>query len=88
MKGDKFREMAARCGELPDSVMAVPGLGYVGEKSAEWTALLEQVGIMLGVGPFGSAADLAMVTRVHGLRGRLGGLARFAALMAIVTREE
>jgi 7-cyano-7-deazaguanine synthase len=49
--------MAARCGELPDSVMTVPGLEYVGEKSAEWEALCVRAAGWIGQGPEASRID-------------------------------
>ena len=99
MKGDAFREMAAQCGELPDSVMAVPGLEYVGEKSAEWEALCARTARWLRLGPLRSeplpAAEFAGLLRLYESVGlasvtvaSIAGLARFARLMAIVTREE
>jgi hypothetical protein len=103
MKGDAFREMAAQCGELPDSVMAVPGLEYVGEKSAEWEALCVKASAWCAFGPEranGSAPDewssaMRYYTQRRFQEGPLidsihefAGLALFARLMAIVTREE
>jgi hypothetical protein len=99
MKGDAFLEMAARCGDLPDSVMAVPGLEYVGEKSAEWEALCIKAAGWGGRGPGlkeePSAEEEAQWrewatkrTTIKELFLPLIGLALFARLMAIVTREE
>jgi len=98
MKGDKFRAMSARCGDPPDSVMAVPGLEYVGEKSAEWEALCVRAAGWSGFPMSGylDCADLkafkpecyARSLRDLDFEIGLRGLAGFARLMAIVTREE
>lgn len=103
MKGDMFREMVARCGELPDSVMAVPGLEYVGAQSVSWEALCIKAAAWCAFGPArmeGSEpsewsqamayyqqrrfAEGPIVDSIH----EFAGLALFARLMAIVTREE
>jgi len=101
MKGDKFRAMADRCGDLPDSVMAVPGLEYVGEKSAEWEALCVRAAGWIGQGPEASridpydeelALDRAMDVRLpvadRVTTKSIYGLALFARLMAIVTKDQ
>jgi hypothetical protein len=99
VKGDAFREMAARCGELPDSVMAVPGLEYVGEKSAEWEALCVKAAGWANVDPrviYSDRADqrawepgcYAWELEHDEFALGLRGLALFARLMAIVTREK
>ena len=102
MKGDAFREMAARCGDLPDSVMAVPGLEYVGENSAEWEALCVNAAAWCGEGPDrdngSEPAEWALAMeffRRNSLRRstsmtapEFAGLALFCRLMAIVMRGE
>ena len=96
MKGDAILEMAARCGDLPDSVMAAPGLEYVGEKSAEWEALCVDAAAWVGEGPdadkessmTNAAAEFYRTRSYVRARWALSGLALFARLMAIVTREE
>jgi hypothetical protein len=99
MKGDAFLEMAARCGDLPDSVMAVPGLEYVGEKSAEWEALCIKAAGWSGFPRASGYLDCNDLKAfkpdcyAHTLsdaefEGGIRCLALFARLMAIVTREK
>lgn len=95
MKGDKFREMVARCGDLPTSTLAVPGLGYVGVQSGSWESLCLRASAWANLGPekgwitkdelvaFGAGPVKAK--RIH---FAVAGLALFARLMAIVTRVE
>lgn len=92
MKGDAFLEMAARCGDLPTSTLAVPVLEYVGAQSASWESLCLRAAAWANIGPekgwitedelvaFGAGPLSAVVVPV-------AGLALFARLMAIVMRE-
>ena len=94
MKGDKFRETAARCGDLPTSALAVPGLEYVGVQSASWESLCLRAAAWANVGPekgwiteeelIAFGAGPVKAKRVH---FAVAGLALFARLMAIVTRD-
>lgn len=103
MKGDKFRETAARCGDLPTSTLAVPGLEYVGSESVAWEALCVKAAAWCAFGPArmeGSeptewSQAMAYYTQRRFAEGPLvdsihefAGLALFARLMAIATREE
>ena len=94
MKGDKFLEMAAQCGDLPTSALAVPGLEYVGVQSASWESLCLRAAAWANLGPekgwiteeelIAFGAGPVKAKRVH---FAVAGLALFARLMAIVTRE-
>jgi hypothetical protein len=101
VKDDNFREMASRCGDLSDSVMAVPGLEYVGERSAEWEALCVRAASYLLTSdvlprpPFSmeehsafKAWDSVHYPNCEEICSLFSGLALFASLMAIVTRGE
>jgi len=95
MKGDKFLEMAARCGDLPDSVMAVPGLEYVGVQSASWEALCVRAAGWGGADVHGYLDPLDLrAFRPQCYASTLdeaswvNGLAGLARLMAIVTKDQ